>query len=146
MREQIHNRKQMEKFRKALRHNLTPAEAVLWKAIQRSKLDSRKFRRQHSVGSYVLDFYCPSELLAVELDGAYHYTLAGTEYDAERTKYLNGLNIRVLRFENKLVFSQLEWLLDEIKAHFVKGHNSQTADHPGLKATPPESGGELNTA
>ena len=117
----IHNRKPIEKFRKALRSNLTPAEAILWKAIQRSKLDGRKFRRQHSVGSYVLDFYCPTELLAVELDGAHHYTLAGIEYDAERTKYLNGLNIRVLRFENKLVFSQLDWVLDEIKAQFRKG-------------------------
>jgi very-short-patch-repair endonuclease len=116
----IHNRKPIEKFRKALRHNLTPAEAVLWKAIQRGKLDGRKFRRQHSVGSYVLDFYCPAELLAVELDGAHHFTLAGNEYDVERTKYLNALNIRVLRFENKFVFSQLDGLLDEIKAHFGK--------------------------
>lgn len=121
MDQQIHNRKPLEKFRKALRKNLTPAEAILWKAIQRSKLEGRKFRRQHSVGNYVLDFYCPTELLAVELDGAAHYTLAGTAYDAKRTEYLNTLNIRVLRFENKFVFGQLDWVLQEIKGQFGKG-------------------------
>ena len=130
MRDQIHNRKPIEKFRQTLRHNLTPAEAVLWKAIQRGKLDGRKFRRQHSAGNYVLDFYCPTERLAVELDGAHHFTLAGNEHDAERTAYLETLNIRVLRFENKLVFNQLDWLLDEIKAHFGKGQGSQQPNHP----------------
>ena len=114
----IHNRKELEQNRKTLRNNLTPAEVVLWKAIQRGKLDGRKFRRQHSVDRYILDFYCPTELLAVELDGAHHYTLAGSEHDYERTVVLNNLNIRVLRFENKLVFERLDWVLEEIRRHF----------------------------
>ena len=63
---QIHNRKNLKQFRKDLRNNLTPAEATLWKAIQRSQLEGRKFRRQHSVGNYILDFYCPKEKLAIE--------------------------------------------------------------------------------
>ena len=58
----IHNIKPLEQNRKALRNNMTPAEVVLWKAIQKGKLEGRKFRRQHSVGKYVLDFYCPVEL------------------------------------------------------------------------------------
>jgi very-short-patch-repair endonuclease len=115
---QIHNRKELTEGRKNLRNNLTPAEAVLWKAIQRGKLDGRKFRRQHSVDRYVLDFYCPTELLAIELDGAHHYTLTGSEHDYNRTNFLNGLNIRVLRFENKLVFEQLDWVLGEIRGQF----------------------------
>jgi very-short-patch-repair endonuclease len=54
--------------------DLTTAEAVLWKNLQGSRLDGKKFRRQHSVGKYVLDFYCPECRLAVELDGEAHFT------------------------------------------------------------------------
>ncbi len=68
----IHNIKYLEVLRKDLRNNLTPAEATLWKYLQHSKLDSRKFRRQHSVNNYIIDFYCPSEKLGIELDGNIH--------------------------------------------------------------------------
>ena len=114
----VHNIKPLEQNRKALRNNMTPAEVVLWKALQKGKLEGRKFRRQHSVGKYVLDFYCPAEMLAVELDGAYHYTLAGVESDTERTGFLTTLNIKVLRFENCLVFEHLDLVLEEIKRNF----------------------------
>jgi very-short-patch-repair endonuclease len=63
----------------------------------------------------VLDFYCPSEKLCIELDGDSHYTEAGFEYDTPRTEILNSLNIRVLRFENKEVFENPEGILEEIK-------------------------------
>src|SRR5215470_7411657 len=63
-----HNRPYIQDRRTNLRRRLTPAEATLWKALQSSKLDGRKFRRQHSVGNYILDFYCDSERLAIELD------------------------------------------------------------------------------
>lgn len=115
---QIHNRKNLKQFRKDLRNNLTPAEATLWKALQKSQLEGRKFRRQHSVGKYVLDYYCPQEKLAVELDGNEHFTVSGSEKDRIRDEYLNGLNIKVLRFENKEVFENLDGVLDEIKRSF----------------------------
>jgi very-short-patch-repair endonuclease len=67
---QVNNRPELKQIRRELRHNLTPAEATLWRCLQNKQLAGRKFRRQHSVGSYVLDFYCPSEMLAIELDGA----------------------------------------------------------------------------
>ena len=75
----IHNRKYLEKFRKKLRSNLTPAEAVLWSSLQRKQLEGRKFRRQHSIGNYIADFYCPSERIVVELDGAGHFTPEGSD-------------------------------------------------------------------
>ena len=84
MKESIHNLKALENNRKQLRNNLTPAEAALWKMLQNSQLEGRKFRRQHSVGNYILDFYCPSERLCIELDGAYHFTEQGESYDQER--------------------------------------------------------------
>ena len=102
--EQIHNKKQLEDQRKHLRKNLTSAEATLWTLLKGKQLEGRKFRRQHSVGYYVLDFYCPSEKLTIELDGQHHFTEDGMKHDEERTKYINSLNIRVIRFENEEVF------------------------------------------
>ena len=118
MREQINNKKILEPYRKTLRKNLTPAEAFLWRLLKNSQLESRKFRRQHSIGNYILDFYCPSEKLAIELDGASHFTPEGIEYDTIRTDYINSFNIKVVRFENKLVFDHTTWVLNEIKSNF----------------------------
>lgn len=118
MKQQINNKKYLTPYRKSLRNNLTPAETFLWKLIKNSQLDQRKFRRQHSVGNYILDFYCPSEKLAIELDGEFHFTPEGIEYDKIRTEYINSINIKVIRFENKIVFENTDWVLMEIKNNF----------------------------
>ena len=114
---QINNWKSLKERRRELRNNLTPAEATLWRFLSRSQL-GKKFRRQHSVGPYILDFYCPSEKLAVELDGAHHFTSAGQEYDQIRTAFLEQFNIRVIRFENDEVFKSTEAVLEKIKSSF----------------------------
>ena len=101
-----------------LRNNLTSAEAVLWNRLKNSQIANRKFRRQHSIGEFILDFYCPQEKLAVELDGAGHFTAAGNLYDAARTDYLNAVGIRVVRFENKLIWSALDSVLHSIESSF----------------------------
>lgn len=116
--EQINNKKELLARRKDLRNNLTLAEVVLWKILKGKKLDGRKFRRQHSVGYYILDFYCPAERLAIELDGAHHFTEEGRRKDAVRTKYLNSLNIKVVRFENVEVLQNAQGVIDEIRGHF----------------------------
>lgn len=116
--EQINNKKELLARRKNLRNNSTTAEAALWKILKGKKL-GRKFRRQHSVGYYILDFYCPAERLAIELDGAQHFTEEGRKKDAVRTEYLNSLNIRVVRFENVEVFQNAQGVLDEIRGHFT---------------------------
>jgi very-short-patch-repair endonuclease len=115
---QIHNRNEFEDRRKHLRKTLTSAEATLWTLLKGKQLDGRKFRRQHGVDKFVLDFYCSSEKLAIELDGEHHFTDNGMAYDEKRTKYLNDRNILVLRFENKEVFNSPEGVLAEIKRHF----------------------------
>jgi very-short-patch-repair endonuclease len=132
MKKIIHNRKYLKQIRKDLRNHLTPAEATLWKQLQQSKL-GQKFRRQHSVGNYVLDFYCPASKLNVELDGKHHYTEEGIEKDKKRDAYLRSLNITTLRFENEDVFEKLPDVLMKIKKCFVQ---------PTTPA-PPETGGEL---
>ncbi len=114
----INNLPQLKTFRVTLRKNLTPAEATLWKFLKSSQLDGRKFRRQHSVGNYILDFYCPSERLAIELDGEGHFNERAMEYDYERKLFLNSFAIKVIRFENKLVFEELEYVLNKITSNF----------------------------
>ncbi|MGY2132979.1 endonuclease domain-containing protein [Hymenobacter sp. HD11105] len=116
---QVHNLNYQKSIRRALRNNLTQAEAVLWRALQRSQLAGRKFRRQHGVGPYVVDFYCPSEKLVIELDGAGHFTASGEANDVVRTEYLAGLDFRVVRFENRVVMEQLDGVLAAIEAAFL---------------------------
>ena len=99
---------------------MTPAEAYLWTKLSNRKLEGRKFRRQHSLGSFVVDFYCPTEKLSVELDGMPHFTEEGIENDKMRTKYLKSIGINEIRFENAEVFERTDEVLNKIKACFKK--------------------------
>ncbi len=116
--DKVHNRSERKAIRKKLRHDLTPAEAALWKVLQRSKIEGRKFRRQHSVGPYILDFYCSEEHLAIELDGEGHRNPLKYDHAQRRSLYLKSKNIRVLRFENHLVFDELELVIHRIMSEF----------------------------
>ncbi|EPR65653.1 N-6 DNA methylase [Cyclobacterium qasimii] len=127
----INNLPHLKTFRKELRNNLTPAEASLWTLLQNKKLDGRKFRRQHSVGNYILDFYCPSEKLAIELDGQGHFNEVQAEYDRERDLFINAFGIKVLRFENKEVFENTESVLNAIKEEFGWYKNHPALQEPG---------------
>jgi very-short-patch-repair endonuclease len=115
---QINNRPEFKDFRKKLRNNMTSAEVSLWILIKGKQLEGRKFRRQFSVEKYVLDFYCHAEKLAIELDGAGHFTEAGLEYDQKRTAFLNSQGIKVIRFENKEIFESTVNVLEVIKSNF----------------------------
>jgi len=108
----------LKTFRRELRSSLTHAEAGFWNLVKGSRFEGRKFRRQHGVGPYILDFYCPAERLAVELDGEVHFSDAAREYDRERRLFLEHFNILVLRFENRLVFEDPDWLLANIRHRF----------------------------
>lgn len=92
----IHNKKYLKENRKQLRNNSTEAEILLWLELKQSKLDGRKFRRQHSIGNYIVDFYCPSEKLAVELGGEIHFQEEQIKYDKSRDAYINSLGIKVI--------------------------------------------------
>src|SRR6187399_135929 len=110
-----HNRAYLNERRVKLRKRLTPAEIRLWKFLQGSWLEGRKFRRQHSIGNYIVDFYCPLERLAIELDGQVHHGDLAEHLDVIRTKYLNELGVKVLRFENHFVFDEPEYVLARIE-------------------------------
>jgi len=120
MTENIHNKKHLKDYRKELRNNSTSAEATLWKSLQKKQLEGRKFRRQHSIKNYIVDFYCSKEKLIIELDGAIHLDFARQNYDDERASLLESLGFKILRFENRLVFEDLESVLSSIKNSFSK--------------------------
>jgi len=116
----LHNLKCLKDTRRHLRRNMTVAELIVWSVLKDKKLCGRKFRRQHSIGYYIVDFYCPAEKLVIELDGQQHYTPEGVEKDKDRDKHLNLMNIKVLRFENKQVINNLTDVLKVIKSNFKK--------------------------
>jgi very-short-patch-repair endonuclease len=97
---------------RALRHTMTPAEATLWEAIQDNKLAGLKFRRQHPLEKFILDFYCALHRLVIEVDGPIHDEQQ--EHDAERTQILESLGYRVLRFRNEEVLHNLPDVLKRI--------------------------------
>jgi adenine-specific DNA-methyltransferase len=90
---------------KALRKSATRSERLLWEVLRDRRLQGKKFRRQHPVGRFVLDFYCAEERLAVEVDGSIHADLK--EVDAERQSVLEALHIRFLRIPAELVEADL---------------------------------------
>jgi very-short-patch-repair endonuclease len=114
---QLNNLKTLKPQRKHLRNHSTSAEATLWNYLKNSQLEGRKFRRQYSIKFYILDFYCPSERLNIELDGQEHFEGYGLVQDEKRDEFLKSLNIKILRFENKQVFENIDWVLNEIKRH-----------------------------
>ena len=106
-----------DSFEKArlLRSNVTPAEEELWKYIRKKQLDGLRFRRQHPVDQFILDFYCHESRLAVEADGLIHEKGDQKMYDLERDRIIQELGIKVLRFKNEEIFNSLPEVLNRIK-------------------------------
>ena len=116
-RKPIHDLPHLRDHRKSLRKNLTPAEAFLWNELKTKKFHGLKFRRQHSIKNYIVDFYCAEHQLIIELDGDYHDEPNQFEKDELRDKDLTNLGFTDLRYENQYIFSELEHVLDDIKKH-----------------------------
>jgi very-short-patch-repair endonuclease len=115
----IHNKYDLMDRRRQLRNNPTSAEDMLWQLLKGSKLEGRKFRRQHSIDKFIVDFYCPSEKLAVEVDGSIHDVEAVKKYDAARQKHLEGLGIKVVRVQNDDVFRNMHLVAEAIIGGFA---------------------------
>ncbi len=96
-------------FRNAekLREYMTKTEGLVWEYLKLKPLGF-KFRRQHPINKYILDFYCHRKRLSVEIDGGYHLTLEQKVKDAERTAYLTGVGIKEMRFSNDEVIEDFE--------------------------------------
>jgi very-short-patch-repair endonuclease len=101
---------------RGMRHEPTPAEAKLWECIRGGQLGV-KFRRQHSIDRYIIDFVCLSHKLIVELDGAGHLEPDQADYDQGRSALLAEMGYRILRFSNAQALTQTENTLATIKAN-----------------------------
>ena len=97
-----------------MRQEPTEAERRLWEGLRRKQLGEHKFRRQHPIDRFVVDFYCAEAQLVIEVDGDIHQYTA--EEDALRTAFLESLGLRVLRFHNDAVFADLDGVLAQITA------------------------------
>ena len=104
--------KDLQRYANQLRKEMTKEERRLWYHCLRDC--PVKFYRQRIVGNYILDFYCASIKLAIELDGSQHYQLAEQHYDRERTAYLNSLGIEVLRFSNADIMQRFDSVCETI--------------------------------
>jgi len=99
---------------RSLRSNMTEAEQRLWARLRRGQIADTWFRRQHPMGSYVLDFYCPALRLAIELDGGQHGMDAGLRSDKRRDAWLAKRGVTVLRFWNNEITGNIEGVLTRI--------------------------------
>jgi very-short-patch-repair endonuclease len=97
-----------------LRQESTDAEAALWRRLRGRQLAGAKFRRQHQVGRFIVDFFCAEAHLAVEADGGHHYAEQQAAHDAERTAALAEVGVRVLRFSNRDVLQGTDSVLEAI--------------------------------
>ena len=99
---------------KNLRREATPAERVLWESLRSRRLHGLKFRFQHPVETFILDFYCPACKLVVELDGGVHDDPDVAEHDALRSAWIEAHGYRVIRFRNEEVHQSLSSVLERI--------------------------------
>lgn len=124
---------------RTLRKNQTPAEQKLWRSLRREQLGV-KFRRQHPMGPYILDFYAHSKGCVIELDGASHDSPDAQAYDADRDRYLRGLGLTVLRFSNNQVFQNVEGVVARIVEQLQGTQPSDRRDREWRRADQLEVG------
>ena len=103
-----------------LRLNMTKSEKILWERLRNKKVLGYKFRRQHAISQFVVDFYCHEAKIVIEVDGGYHLKRDQKEYDENRTVELENLGINVIRFTNEEVELETERVLEKIQKELKK--------------------------
>ncbi|OGD79414.1 MAG: hypothetical protein A2Y64_04000 [Candidatus Coatesbacteria bacterium RBG_13_66_14] len=104
---------------RSLRRSLTFAERKLWRLLRDRRVLKAKFRRQHVIGNYILDFFCSEADLAVEVDGGQHALSEQAEYDRRRDEYLKEQGVTVLRFWCNDVLKNTQGVLEEITKYLI---------------------------
>jgi very-short-patch-repair endonuclease len=112
---QAHNKASLKDIRRGLRQAMTPAELVLWKKLRNGRFLSLKFTRQHSIGNYIVDFYCAHPRIVIEVDGEVHQEKEQKEKDLHRDENLKDMNYIVLRFSNDEVINRTKEVLGRIE-------------------------------
>ena len=117
-------------FARELRASATDAERRIWSKLRDRRFAEWKFRRQTPIGGYIVDFYCVKAKLVIELDGGQHGTPEAEAYDAERTRVLESLGLRVLRFWDNDALSRTDVVMNEIFRQLREGPSPQPS--PGV--------------
>jgi very-short-patch-repair endonuclease len=116
----VHNIEKLKDRRRKLRQTETEEENILWLELRNNKI-GHKFKRQHSIGGYILDFYCSKLKLIIELDGPIHQRKENKEYDKVRDGYFSDLGYTTIRFLNSDIRNNLVDVLHKIKS-FLTSH------------------------
>ena len=128
----------IRQFARELRQPLTPMEAALWRVLRNRNL-SFKFRRQHAIEFFIIDFYCAEVKLCIEIDGESHLSIEQQEYDAARTEYLESLGRKIIRFTNNDVryniHAVVQNILDQCNELKNKKIMVRPTPHPALSPT-----------
>jgi very-short-patch-repair endonuclease len=118
--------------RRILRKKQTKEEEILWNILRGRKINGIKYKRQHGIGEYIVDFYSHQLKLVIELDGKQHLNEDNSEYDRVRTNYFNSLGIEVIRFKNSEILEDINLVIKKIKSYIIpsplEGEGAQRAD------------------
>ena len=120
-------------LKRRLRSEMTGAEARLWSKLRMKQFQELKFRRQHGIGPYIVDFYCPERSLVIEVDGDSHADANQIQKDRQRGNYLQSLGLQVIRYQNDDIIKNLVGVLEDLS----KRVSSSASTSP----SPPYKGG-----
>jgi very-short-patch-repair endonuclease len=110
----LYNKTSEKDKRQSLRNNMPPAEQLIWARLKGKQIENCKFRRQYSVGGFVIDFYTVEIKLAIEIDGDSHFSDGAEVADRERQSLIESSGIRFLRFTNRQVYEELDAVIEKI--------------------------------
>lgn len=117
----LHNSSLLD-YAKTLRRNMTPQEQKLWNLFLKKRPE--KWYKQRPISQYIVDFYCASARLAIEIDGSQHYLPEGMQYDSNRTNVLQEMGIHVMRFTNADVDVRFKAVCEQIDRYIHNANNS----------------------
>jgi len=115
---QLFNHTKYKNRRSTLRRTQTTPEELFWQKVRQKQLGV-KFRRQHGIGDYIVDFYCAECALIIEIDGDSHFTQDAQEYDKVRDAFLQSRGFQVVRFTNQQIMNEMSSVLSELEKLFV---------------------------
>jgi very-short-patch-repair endonuclease len=117
-------------LKRRLRSKQTPAEQLIWAKLRGNQIHGLKFRRQHGIDSFIVDFFCPERALVIEVDGDVHATKNKIKKDRQRENTLHSLGIKVIRYNNDDILHNLMGVLEDIALHVSK---ISTSPNPSLQ-------------
>lgn len=111
-------------LKRRLRSDMTGPEKRLWSRLRSRQLQGSKFRRQHGIGPYIVDFYCPEQSLVIEIDGDSHADAEQIQKDQRRDRYLQSIGLRVVRYTNDDIMKNLDGVLEDLQKRVSSGSAS----------------------